>query len=856
MAFEVTGVIGTIITGESIDITGSDFSAERVDALDNVSVVPSPQLLSGDRCDAETGTGGITDGCRRDIEEADKMKRAAIRITGIIMFTILATGVAFADSVPSAPTSITVDGDTAPLLSWADAASAARAWTYFDVDSDPQTQFEIHTHIRGSVHTGAELNAHYYGDSGYDGDANYSNIQAGSSPSTTTWSTSGITPTRGVYYDWFVKVADTDGWSDWSDEGHYKINTLPQSPQSISVGSGSGEDAGSKATAPSGSTIHVATDGNDGTGDGSVGNPYLTLNYAYSVCSAGDTIELHAGTYNTGRLDLDKAGTSRSAPITIQGADGEVVYVQRSASLHAGEAFRTDTSHHIVKDLTIQNSGKSGYAAVFNLDEEVENVIFENCTFSGNYTSIKTYNGELTIRNCAFTGESSVAIETLGYSNCIIENNVFENSTYTRPITISTYSPVCQVKNNVFRNLAISGAERCALLIYGGYNNRIQNNLFYDITFAGTGYSYILVTRGNTNIIANNTIIGQKALRDEIGLYLKGSHERVYNNILHNIDLGIDEMSVYLPDNTLVTSNTYNNNCFSDLNRIMITQDGSKDLLLDAEYPDNFETSAIAFTDSANDDYTLQVTSPCVNTGDTSTPVPTSGGATRDVGAFEYGATPFAVETDGDWSFNAVTFQSEFSTSDTTPTISWTFTDVDNDYSGIIDPWTANTQATFQAQLDTVPTFDSSNRIDSGTVSSSTSAWTIPAAVSLSVGQYYFRVRTADNIESDIWGTWSDGDIALAITEAEADVTPPYVDQMYPADLAEGVAVGTTISCHVKDDGNGVDIDTIVMRVNGQIVTPVITGTPADYTLTYTPPSSLEYGTVYTVTVDASDLGE
>ena len=80
------------------------------------------------------------------------------------------------------------------------------------------------------------------------------------------------------------------------------------------------------------------------------------------------------------------------------------------------------------------------------------------------------------------------------------------------------------------------------------------------------------------------------------------------------------------------------------------------------------------------------------------------------------------------------------------------------------------------------------------------------------------------------------------------------MDQLSPADLADGVAVGTTISCHVKDAGNGVDISTIVMKVNGEVVTPVITGTPADYTLTYTPPASLEYSTVYTVTVDASDL--
>ena len=59
---------------------------------------------------------------------------------------------------------------------------------------------------------------------------------------------------------------------------------------------------------------------------------------------------------------------------------------------------------------------------------------------------------------------------------------------------------------------------------------------------------------------------------------------------------------------------------------------------------------------------------------------------------------------------------------------------------------------------------------------------------------------------------------------------------------------------HVKDDGAGVDINTIVMRVNGQVVSPTITGTPADYTLTYEPPADFDYGQSVSIEVEASDL--
>jgi hypothetical protein len=91
-------------------------------------------------------------------------------------------------------------------------------------------------------------------------------------------------------------------------------------------------------------------------------------------------------------------------------------------------------------------------------------------------------------------------------------------------------------------------------------------------------------------------------------------------------------------------------------------------------------------------------------------------------------------------------------------------------------------------------------------------------------------------------------------TESDPDIVAPYVEERSPADEEIGVSVDAAISCHVKDDWHGVDVNSIVMRVNGVIVTPVISGTPADYAVTYLPESPLRYNTVYTITVDADDL--
>jgi hypothetical protein len=86
------------------------------------------------------------------------------------------------------------------------------------------------------------------------------------------------------------------------------------------------------------------------------------------------------------------------------------------------------------------------------------------------------------------------------------------------------------------------------------------------------------------------------------------------------------------------------------------------------------------------------------------------------------------------------------------------------------------------------------------------------------------------------------------------DTIPPYTTGYSPAKDAIEVAKNTTIVVQVRDDGAGVDITSIVMTVNGITVTPIITGTPADYKLVYVPSTDFECGQIVNVTVDAHDL--
>ena len=117
---------------------------------------------------------------------------------------------------------------------------------------------------------------------------------------------------------------------------------------------------------------------------------------------------------------------------------------------------------------------------------------------------------------------------------------------------------------------------------------------------------------------------------------------------------------------------------------------------------------------------------------------------------------------------------------------------------------------------------------------------------------YYFAIKTQDE-NSNVSGL---SNIATVTTQAVPDVAAPYINGHAPAQGAAGVVKDIDIVVHVMDDGAGVDISTIVMKVNGATVSPTITGTSADYTLTYSPGSDFANDEVVTVTIEASDLAD
>lgn len=568
-----------------------------------------------------------------------------------------------------------------------------------------------------------------------------------------------------------------------------RFNMVPVSPTDISVGNGNQNAVGSKIPALAYDQIfNVSPSGSDATGDGSAGKPYKTINKVLSLSAfgPGDTVLLHAGTYNEGEISNWKSGTQAS-PITIKSAgDGEVIIDSTPAGSVAYTIKAYAKNYLIFDGLTLKISPTAQ---------------------GGNQVAIYLAGNSNIIRNSKFisSGDVRVYFAIISGSDNKIFDNDFSGNVYTQPISIdgnsnefrrNTVHDVTNGReailrlagennltaNNIFYNIEKMGPLHVVML-YHAYNSIVINNLFYNImtTTANDPGSYqmILPERANNSYIVGNTFIGTNS-NGTAAIYLGSSINDVVSN---NIFYGFTNKAIYVyaslhpfwyfgnigtqpvsslgqstDQHFIISNNLFYNNA-----------DNGIDFTI---YSTNIIGSASPFANESSKDFTIVNASSAKDGGMIGASVPVGGGSRVDIGAFEYGVSPWTSWNGSKWIFNSgYQYQRQLQTSDNTPTFAWVFHDSDNDYGGgdsNSNP-TVHIQSGFRAQIDTAPTFDSVNLIDSGYVSSAMSAWTSPVA--LSAGKYYFRVQTTDNIEpvylsggNPAYGTWSINGFVFEIT--------------------------------------------------------------------------------------------
>jgi hypothetical protein len=218
-----------------------------------------------------------------------------------------------------------------------------------------------------------------------------------------------------------------DGSFEWGDTGDWSLTEPPRCDVIQTFDRGLVPDT----------EIHVATSGNDNTGDGSINDPFATIGRAAQEAVPGTAIRVHSGTYTGGTFLSDLAGTP-SAPIWIGGAPGEErpLISGGSQGLHLVQA-----KYVVIHDLEVSGASANG----INSDDGGDygdplashNVVFRGLDIhdigsGGNQDCLKlsglddywVLNSEF--ENCG-GGMSGSGIDHVGCHQGLIARNVFRD---------------------------------------------------------------------------------------------------------------------------------------------------------------------------------------------------------------------------------------------------------------------------------------------------------------------------------------------------------------------------------------------------------------------------------------------
>ncbi len=253
-------------------------------------------------------------------------------------------------------------------------------------------------------------------------------------------------------------------------------------------------------------TKYIATTGNDTTGDGSSGNPWLTLEKGLTGSTTGDTLVFAAGTYS-------KTTSQEIANRTIQGATGGAANSTTGWTVFSG------------------GGGTGGFSQTGGTTN-IYNIWFNNVVRPNTFNGFIRTSGvtTTTVRGCRFSGitcashsnyagligsaDYNARVTSLTISSCIFDDiqcYMTDNANYTLfggrgPSVGSTF----RFNNN---SLSFRTESLRPGYLFGGYNGDscdylLKNNIFKN---ACSGIGFIALTPGtftNGFIMQNNCYNG------------------------------------------------------------------------------------------------------------------------------------------------------------------------------------------------------------------------------------------------------------------------------------------------------------------------------------------------------------
>jgi len=391
----------------------------------------------------------------------------------------------------------------------------------------------------------------------------------------------------------------------------------------------------------SASTKYVAKTGNDNTGDGSSGNPYLTIEKLFTVMSAGDSAVIRSGTYTPATTLVPPSG-SEGSYIKIAAYSGETVILNGGSN-----SLMNLTNKIYIKfyglSFTTASTGVGAYMFEFENTKHVEfynnafysmpapngteNTAVIRCMASGDSDPTGLINSDSCIfKNNYFHDNLSPAMRMYDTKGWIIDGNTFVNCSQAIGLKEQPFYDVIR------RNLIIGSTATAFYLPFqeGGNHDSIYENIIINSAVAflwgGLGSSYMR----SAIAIHNNTIYNcDNALAGFNDAYF--TNISFYNNIFYsdsalNISSGQDlparivTMNKYDSTNPLTISNySFAKNCYwqpaADNSKKFLDATTTYTDLAAWQSAKSFDAGSLwrvpVFKDKAKRDYRVQDSSAC-----------------------------------------------------------------------------------------------------------------------------------------------------------------------------------------------------------------------------------------------------